>query len=296
MKRALKWLGYIVGAFLVVIVLAVGTVYAISQTRMSKKYPTAVPMIFIPSDSESIARGKHLTESVGKCQACHGDNYAGKIISEDAVFANLTSANLTSGKGGIGGVYKNEDWIRAIRYGVGRDGHSLRFMPSEAFTHFNDIDLGQIIGYLKTLPPADMTIKGSRSIGPIGRFVYLTGGFPLLPASLIPPDLDRPTVLPGPTADYGEYLAKAGGCTSCHTANLGGQKMGDMRSANLTPSGDLGKWTEADFVKAIRTGQRPDGRILSAEMPWPYMKGLTDDELTAMWKYLQSVPPAPVQK
>lgn len=294
MKRVLKWIGYIVGGFIVVIVLAVGTVYAVSETRMAKSYPTTVPPIFVPSDSESIARGKHFVESIGKCQACHGDNYAGKIISEDAVFANLTSANLTSGKGGIGRVYTNQDWVRAIRYGVGRDGKSLRFMPSEAFTHFNDIDLGEMIAYLKTLPPADMTIKPSRSIGPIGRFVYLTQGFPLLPATMISPDLERTVVAPGPTAEYGKYLAESGGCTSCHTANLGGQKMGDLRSANLTRSGDLGKWSEADFVKVIRTGVRPDGRILSAEMPWPYMKGLTDDELDALWKYLQSVPPAPV--
>src|SRR5512141_1842668 len=63
MKRVLKWVGYIVGAFIVVIVLAVGTVYAISETRMAKSYPMTVPPIFVPSDSESIARGKHFVES-----------------------------------------------------------------------------------------------------------------------------------------------------------------------------------------------------------------------------------------
>ena len=62
MKRVLKWIGYIVGGFIVVIVLAVGTVYAVSETRMAKSYPTTVPPIFVPSDSESIARGKHFVE------------------------------------------------------------------------------------------------------------------------------------------------------------------------------------------------------------------------------------------
>jgi hypothetical protein len=60
--------------------------------------------------------------------------------------------------------------------------------------------------------------------------------------------------------------------------------------ANLTPAG-IGKWSEADFMKALRTGVRPDGRILSAVMPWPYTKFLTDDEIRAMWMYLQSLPP-----
>lgn len=293
MKRALKWVGFIVGGFVVIILLAVGTVYAITSSRMQKSYSSDVPAVKIPSDSASIARGKHLTESVGKCQACHGEDYAGKIVMDDAVFAKLTSSNLTSGKGGIGGQYTDEDWVRAVRYGIGRDGKSLLFMPSEAFTHFSDTDLGQIIAYLKTLPAADRTVTPARSVGPIGRMVYLFAGFPLLPATLIAPDLDRRAITESPTAEYGRYLAETGGCTSCHAANLGGQKAGDMVTPNLTRSGELAGWTQADFVKAIRTGQRPDGRILSAEMPWPFMTGLTDLELEAIWKHLQSVTPAP---
>jgi mono/diheme cytochrome c family protein len=296
MKSVLKWIGYIVAGFIVVILLAVGTVYAITSSRMSKTYSPRVEPLSIPTDSASIARGRHLTESVGKCQACHGDNYAGKVVMDDPAFARLTSSNLTSGKGGIGGEYRDEDWVRAIRFGVGRDGKSLIFMPSEAFTHFNDTDLTQIIAYLKTVPPANMTITKSRDVGPIARIVSIVGGFPLLPASLIPADLNRPVVPEGPTAEYGKYLIETGGCTGCHGANLGGQKMGSTTTPNLTRSGELAKWTEADFVKVIRTGARPDGRILSAEMPWPFMKGLTETELSAMWNYLQAVTPAPVQK
>ena len=293
--RALKWLAYIVGGFIVIILLAVGTVYAITSSRMGKTYATNVPMIPIPADSASVARGKHLTETVGKCQGCHGDDYAGKIVSDDPVFARLTASNLTAGKHGIGKSYTDEDWIRAIRYGIGRDGKSLRFMPSEAFTYFNDTDLGQIIAYLKSLPPADMEVEPARSIGPVARIISLVAGFPLVTASLVPQNLERPVVPEAATAEYGKYLIDAGGCTGCHGPDLGGQKMNSTVTPNLTMSGELAKWTHADFVKAIRTGQRPDGRILSAEMPWPYMKGLTDTELAAMWSYLQAVAPAPVQ-
>ena len=296
MKRVLKWVGYIVGGFIVVILLAVGTVYAITSSRMAKTYSPRVEPLAIPADSASIARGRHLAESIGKCQACHGENYAGMEVMDDGAFARLTSSNLTSGKNGIGGEYRDEDWVRALRYGVGRDGKSLIFMPSEAYTHFNDNDLAQIIAYLKTLPPADMTIAKRRTVGPIGRMVSLVGGFPLLPASLIPENLNRAPVPEGPTAEYGKYLVYSGGCTGCHGANLGGQKMGSTVTPNLTRSGEPGTWKEADFVKVIRTGIRPDGRILSAEMPWPFMKGLTDTELSAMWNYLQTVTPAPVSK
>ena len=296
MKRVLKWLGYIVGGLIVVILLALGTVYAITSSRMARSYPTSVPALAIPGDSASLARGKHLTETVGKCQACHGDNYAGTVFADDPVFMRLTSANLTSGKGGIGGTYKDEDWVRTLRYGVARDGKSVRFMPSEVYTHWNDTDLSQMIAYLKTLPPADITFTPKRSVGPIGRVIYLIAGLPLLPAELIPANLARPVIPEGPTVEYGKYLVDAGGCRNCHGENLGGAKQGPTPTPNLTPSGELGKWTEADFVKVIRTGVRPDGRTLSTFMPWQLMKGLTDTELSAYWAYIHSVPAAPVSK
>ena len=296
MKRVLKWLGYILGGLIVVLLLAVGTVYAITSSRMSKSYSTSVPALAIPTDSASIARGQHLAVTVGKCQGCHGDNWAGTVFSDDAVFAKLTSANLTSGKGGIGGTYKDIDWVRTLRYGINPKGKSVIFMPSESYTHFNDTDLAQIVAYLKTLPPADMTITPARSIGPIGRAVYLSGGFPLLPAELVPQNLDRKPIPEGPTAEYGKYLVDAGVCRGCHGDNLGGSKAGDVVTPNLTPSGELGKWTEADFVKVIRTGTRPDGRTLSTFMPWQLMRGLTDTELSAYWAYLHSIPPAPVKQ
>ncbi|HEX6576503.1 MAG TPA: hypothetical protein VF042_16160, partial [Gemmatimonadaceae bacterium] len=131
MKSVLKWIGYIVGGLLVIILGAVGTVYAITGSRMGKTYSTTVPSLTIPSDSAAVARGRHLVENVGKCQGCHGDDYAGKFVANEPVFARLTSSNLTKGKGGIGGTYTDDDWVRAIRYGIGRDGKSLLFMPSE---------------------------------------------------------------------------------------------------------------------------------------------------------------------
>ncbi len=291
MKPVLKFLGKVVAGIVALLLIAVGTVYGITSYHINKNHEMHVGMVPIPTDAPAVARGKHLVESVGKCQNCHGDNYAGKVTFDAPVFLALTSSNLTSGKGGIGKEYTDEDWVRSIRYGIGRTGKSLVFMPSEAYTHFDDADLGAMIAYLKTLPPADLAITPKKSVGPIGRAVYLTGGFPLLPAMLVDRS-SRPAPVPaGPTEAYGEYLAKAGGCTSCHGASLsGGNRIEDLKASNLTPGGDVGKWTEADFMTAMRTGKRPDGKIISAVMPWPYMKGLTDDELRAMWLYLRSVP------
>jgi hypothetical protein len=218
-------------------------------------------------------------------------------MMDASIFMKLTAPNLTAGKGGIGSSYTDADWVRAIRYGVGRDGKPLVFMPSEAYTSFSDTDLGAIIAYLKSVPPKDATVERVKSVGPIARMIYLTSGFPLIPAELVDRSKSRAAVAPGVTVEYGKYLSESGGCTSCHLPSLaGGVKMGDVVTANLTPGGPLKSWTEADFFKAIRTGTRPDGTKISEEMPWKSMATMTDDELRATWLYLRSVPPVATVK
>lgn len=61
---------------------------------------------------------------------------------------------------------------------------------------------------------------------------------------------------------------------------------------NLTPDRGtgLGEWTEADFIRALRSGVRPNGKGLSIVMPWPVFTQMTDDDLKAIWTYLQTIP------
>src|SRR5437762_12926469 len=73
-------------------------------------------------------------------------------------------------------------------------------------------------------------------------------------------------------AKRGEYLAKAAGCVGCHTEEkegavpfAGGRALktpfGTFYGPNITPhpKAGIGSWTEADFTRAIRVGERPDG-------------------------------------
>lgn len=65
-------------------------------------------------------------------------------------------------------------------------------------------------------------------------------------------------------------------------------------SPNLTPGGELVAWTEEDFINTIRTGRTPGGHDLDPEfMPWKEYRNFTDDELKAIWLYLQSLPKFP---
>ena len=65
-------------------------------------------------------------------------------------------------------------------------------------------------------------------------------------------------------------------------------------TANLTPDAEtgLGKWTPETFVATLRTGRHEGkGRPLLPPMPWPMIGSLTDDDLRAVFAYLQSLPP-----
>ena len=76
-------------------------------------------------------------------------------------------------------------------------------------------------------------------------------------------------------------------------------------AANLTPDSTtgLGAWTEEVFIKTMRTGKhlgQEGGRPILPPMPWQSISNFTDEDLRAMFTYLQAIPaiknkvPAPV--
>ena len=292
MGRVTKWIGIALSGLIGFLVIVVVIVYAMSSRRIGKVYSFDDQPLTIPTDSVSVAKGQHFVQAIAKCASCHGDDLAGRVVVNDAAIGRLYSANLTPGKGGIGASYKDADYIRAIRHGVGRGGRPLLMMPTDAFYYINDQDLANTIGYLKTIPVVDAVLPSKR-IGPLARALFLMTDFPLMPAEKVPHNGPRPPTVPaGSTKEYGDYLATTGSCKSCHLKDLsGGVPIAkNLLSANLTPKA-IGNWTEADFRKGLRNGIRPDGRILSAVMPWPYTRFMTDDEIHALWLYVHSVPP-----
>ncbi len=101
----------------------------------------------------------------------------------------------------------------------------------------------------------------------------------------------------------GEYLAKAGGCVGCHTEAkdkatpfAGGRALvtpfGTFYGPNITPhpSAGIGKWSEADFVNAMRFGVRPDGAHYFPSFPYSSFTKIADADLKDLWAYLRSLP------
>ena len=302
MRRFLKWAGIITGGLLGVFLVLLVVLFLIGSRKENRTYDVAIASVAVPTDAASIAKGKHYVEAVGVCQVCHGQNLAGpdvdecKVVpctafSDDPLFAKLMPSNLTSGRGGIGSVFTDEDYVRAIRHGIGLDGKSLLIMPSEVFNKISDEDLGAMIAYLKTLPPVDNDLDESR-LAPLGRILAVFEGS-LLPATQIDHNAPRaPSPVAGVTAEYGEYLAEV--CTICHGERLsGGEVPGDerLKAADITSGGAPGSWTRSQFINTIRSGTTPQGNLLDPRfMPWNRFTQMTDDELDAIWLYLRSLP------
>ncbi|MBI3566583.1 MAG: c-type cytochrome [Gemmatimonadetes bacterium] len=295
MNKFFKGLLVLGGVLAVVVLAAAGGGYAASEKVIRAKLSIPAERIAIPTDSLSIERGKHFAIAVGKCVDCHGDDLGGAVIVDSPPMGRFAGANLTRGRGGIGAQLKDEDYVRAIRHGVARDGHKIVIMPSEAYNHLSPEDLGAIIAYVKQVPPVEREFIAP-TFGPVARGLIATGKAPLFMADHI--DHSKPAVaapMAGPTAEYGKYLANAGGCTGCHGPTLSGGKIaqGDPSwppAANLTPTGLKG-YTEETFMKALRTGIRPSGVAINPVMPWKRAGEMTDDEIRAVWAYLQTVPP-----
>ena len=94
---------------------------------------------------------------------------------------------------------------------------------------------------------------------------------------------------------------------ACHTAEAkdggkegvpyaGGRALktpfGTFYGPNLTPHPEagLGRWSEADFLRAMRLGLRPDGAHYFPAFPYPSFTKMNDADLKDLWAYLRSLP------
>ena len=104
--------------------------------------------------------------------------------------------------------------------------------------------------------------------------------------------------------ERGAYLFRAAGCHACHTEPVEGAKplagghplktpFGTFYSPNITPDPEygLGKWSLDDFASALRMGVAPGGDHYFPAFPFPSYTGMSDQDISDLWAYLQSVEP-----
>jgi len=109
--------------------------------------------------------------------------------------------------------------------------------------------------------------------------------------------------------ERGQYLVEVlGACGNCHTPRdehgeidakhlAGGleirESFGVAVAPNITPDREtgLGRWSDAEIVRAIREGRSRDGRVLGPPMPFHLYRRLSDRDVQAVVRYLRTIPP-----
>jgi mono/diheme cytochrome c family protein len=310
----------VVGAAAVVI----GSLAAYVAFAGDRPIRRPVAAMAAPRDAAHVARGRHLYERTLLCWSCHGmsgsrspdePQAGGREFDMTKIgpgFGYVYGSNLTSDvETGIGG-WSDGEVVRAIREGLSRDGRLIfPVMAYQFYRGLSDDDALALVAYLRTLPPV-------RNHVPPRRLSFaakaLRAATLLKPESAVTRRLEAPTA--GPTREYGEYLTwHASGCAECHTPRdprtgtldrtrplAGGlfafpEEGFETTGSNLTPDATtgIGAWTEDQFMTALQTGLRPDGRVMLPFMPWPSYARWTRDDLRAVWLYLRSLPPVPHQ-
>jgi mono/diheme cytochrome c family protein len=291
-NRLVRLLGTIVSGLLTLVFLIVTGAALYGFTLLNRTHTNPVQQLTIAGTPERLARGEKLAQA---CTGCHSPNgqfpLAGQDFTADGgpPVGTLYASNLTPGG-------ELKDWsdgeiVRAIREGIHQNGRSLLIMPSSNFRNLSDEDVQALVAFLRTqpaapaTPPTNINLVGALLVTVSGG-AFLTAQEPVTDVVVAPPA--------GPTVEYGQYLATSiGGCRDCHGANLAGgtaDPNGPPAGPNITTVGQ--HWSEEDFMRAMRTGQKPDGTMLSDDMPWKEVNAFaSDDDLRALYAYVRSLPP-----
>ena len=295
MKKVFKWIGIVLGSLIGLLLIAGVVLFLIGNARLNKTYDFPPSNITIPTDAASIEYGMHRADTL--CQGCHGADLSGiNNWFDGGPLGTIDSANLTSGEGGIGADFTTEDYVRAIRHGIDQGGKPIFMVAVPSTAHLSDEDLGAIIAYVKSVPPVDHKTNG-QNFTTLAKIMAGAGVLGDLPAEVVSHDVHVTAPGRGASAEYGEYLVNTNDCRICHGPQLNGGASPDPTakwiSPNLTPGGELGFWTEDQFLNTIRTGVTPSGHQLNENMPWRDYRNFYDDELKAIFMYLHSVPKLP---
>jgi mono/diheme cytochrome c family protein len=256
-----------------------------------------------------VERGRYLVEVLGSCGNCHtpkgpqgdlpGKHLAGGFqLDED--FGTWITPNITSDPDTGIGRWTDEEIVRAIRDGRGRDGKTLGPpMPFELYRRLSDNDVRAMVAYLRTVPPI-------RNVVPRGQYKIP------LPPAYGPPVGSVAEPSRQDLVAYGEYLAgPVMHCMACHTPYLpdgridtsrmgsGGLEFrgpwGVVYSANLTPDADtgLGRARDGEIIAALYGARRGGGRVLPPMPTQHYAQGIAEGDLRAILAYLRALPPIP---
>jgi cytochrome c553 len=304
------------------ILIGLGALIALAVIGIVTKFYVLLPKaraaqeMKAPNTPEAVERGRYLAHHVAVCVGCHskvdeslpGEPLVDGHLGEGRDFGvlpgfpgHIRSRNITSDKTHGIGAWTDGEIVRAMREGISRDGKPLfPMMPYQAYAKtMSDEDALAIVAYLRTLPPSSNDPGRMQVDFPVSMF-----------ARMAPAPLGQPAGGQPPSGvDRGNWLLIAASCHDCHDTFddkhepipgktlAGGNEFpipgkGKVYSANITSdkATGIGAYSDEDLLRVLNEGVGKNGRQLYG-MPWPYYKGMTDEDKRALIAALRTVPP-----
>lgn len=269
------------------------------------------------ADPQLIKRGEYLSRA-GDCIACHtatnGKPYAGGLGIASPL-GTIYSTNITPDKNTGIGNYTLEDFDRALRQGIAKDGHSLYpAMPYTSFARVSPDDVKALYAYfMHGVAPVDQANKANGITWPLSMRWPLS----VWRKMFAPTPVDTPAP---PAADSGDaamlrgkYLVEGlGHCSACHTPRgvalqekatsaadgadfLSGGLVDGWLAGNLRgdATAGLGSWSKADLVAFLKTGRNAHSAAFGgmSDVVAQSTQYMNDGDLNAIAAYLKSLPP-----
>jgi mono/diheme cytochrome c family protein len=275
--------------------------------------PTTIAASELPEHEPDLANGAYIF-AAGGCSSCHaapGAKGEDKLVLSGGLaletpFGTFNVPNISpDAEHGIGD-WTPAEFIRAMKYGIGRGGEHL--YPAFPYTSYQRMRVEDIIdlkAYLDTLPPVASNVPPHdlpfpfnirRGLG-LWQLLYVDGKT-FDPDPAISAELNR-----------GAYLVRGPGhCGECHSPRnfIGGTiasraysggpaPEGDGTIPNITPDSEtgIGSWSESDIVEAFESGFKPDFDTFGGSMVavQQNLAKLTPEDLKAIALFLKSLPP-----
>ena len=266
---------------------------------------TAASMTPAQQQAQTIAEGHYLAIA-GDCAACHTDPggapYAGGVAIHTP-FGSLVGSNLTPDKATGIGSWTDDQFVNAVKEGIGHDGE--RLFPGMPYTDFNKVsrtDILKIRAYLATLPPVHNEINSDQlhfpfnvRAGMIGwdlMFFANTGTF-------------KPVPTESPEWNWGAYLVQGlEHCATCHTdknalgaddsgTGMQGYVVDGWNAPALTDDASgIGSWSVQDIATYLKTGHNAYADATTGPMSEAISLStshLSDADRTDIGIYLKSI-------
>jgi mono/diheme cytochrome c family protein len=260
-------------------------------------------------DQQKILTGKYIS-TAADCVACHtakgGAPYAGGYPIESPMGV-IWSTNITPSKQFGIGSYTKEEFSRAVREGVAKDGrHLYPAMPYTSYSKMTDQDISSLYDYFMTdVKPVDMAPKAETKLPfPFSVRASMAGWNAIYSnAKPFTPDPEKSEQI-----NRGNYLVNAlAHCVECHTPRtvlmgedkakpLAGSSMGVWYAPNISSdkTAGIGGWADEEIYTYLRTGHavgKAQAAGPMAEAVEESLQHLTDGDLKAIVAYLRQSQP-----